>query len=85
MGFDAVAEALRDALDELLELGVLEGVETPAQLAQVRAENCTEIQGYYYSKPVPAGQVPGLIQRIANQHSRPALVRAYALAYGSIT
>ena len=62
-----------------------EGVETAAQLAQVRAEDCTEIQGYYFSKPVPAGQVIELIQRIADQHSRPALVRAYALASGSDT
>src|SRR5215207_5607538 len=33
MGFDAVAEALRDPLDELLELGVLEGVEPAAAVA----------------------------------------------------
>ena len=33
MALDRVAEALRDALDQLLELGVLEGVEAPAAVA----------------------------------------------------
>ena len=31
-----------------------EGVETKEQLDQVRAEGCTEIQGYYFSPPRPA-------------------------------
>jgi len=38
-----------------------EGVETEAQLEQMRAEGCTEAQGFYYSKPVPAGEVGGLL------------------------
>ncbi len=49
-----------------------EGVETEAQLMQVKSEGCTEVQGYYFSKPVPAGQVAGLIRTIANR----TLVRA---------
>jgi diguanylate cyclase (GGDEF)-like protein len=34
-----------------------EGVETPAQLDQVRAEGCTEAQGYLVSLPLAAGEV----------------------------
>ena len=30
-----------------------EGVETAEQLAIVRAEGCSEMQGYYFSKPRP--------------------------------
>ncbi|KAB2969184.1 EAL domain-containing protein [Zoogloea sp.] len=33
---------------------VAEGVETPAQLAYLRQKGCDEIQGYYFSRPVPA-------------------------------
>ena len=42
-----------------------EGVETAAQLGEVKAAGCTEIQGYYFSRPVPAAQVSGLIREIA--------------------
>jgi EAL domain-containing protein (putative c-di-GMP-specific phosphodiesterase class I) len=42
------------------ELGLAvtaEGVETPAQLAFLKAEACDEIQGFYFSKPVSAKAV----------------------------
>jgi EAL domain-containing protein (putative c-di-GMP-specific phosphodiesterase class I) len=38
-----------------------EGVETKEQLDQMRAEGCTEVQGYFYSKPLPASEVPQLL------------------------
>ena len=38
-----------------------EGVETQQQLDLMRAEGCTEVQGYYYSKPVPASEVMQLL------------------------
>ena len=38
-----------------------EGVETEEQLRQVRREGCTEVQGYLVSRPVPAGEVDGLL------------------------
>ena len=34
-----------------------EGVETEAQLDRIRAEGCTEAQGFLMSRPVPAGEV----------------------------
>jgi EAL domain-containing protein (putative c-di-GMP-specific phosphodiesterase class I) len=40
-----------------------EGVETSEQLEMVRSEGCTEIQGYLFSKPVPAGEVTELLAR----------------------
>ena len=33
---------------------VAEGVETDDQLGFLRAHGCREVQGYYYSKPLPA-------------------------------
>lgn len=38
-----------------------EGVETPEQLALLRAEGCTEIQGYIISRPLPAAQARKLV------------------------
>jgi EAL domain-containing protein (putative c-di-GMP-specific phosphodiesterase class I) len=38
-----------------------EGVETPEQLERVRAEGCTEVQGYLFSPPRPAADLGGLI------------------------
>jgi diguanylate cyclase (GGDEF)-like protein len=39
-----------------------EGVETDEQLARLRAEGCTEVQGYLFSQPRPASEVPSLLQ-----------------------
>ena len=38
-----------------------EGVETQEQLDQMRAEGCTDVQGYFYSRPVPAGAIAQLL------------------------
>jgi EAL domain-containing protein (putative c-di-GMP-specific phosphodiesterase class I) len=44
---------------------VAEGVETPEQLAALVAEGCNIMQGYLFSKPQPASEVPGLIATAA--------------------
>ena len=41
-----------------------EGVENIDQLARLRSEGCTEVQGYFFSKPRPAEEVPELIRRL---------------------
>ncbi|WP_052833051.1 EAL domain-containing protein [Bradyrhizobium sp. LTSP885] len=38
-----------------------EGVETQEQLDQMRAEGCSEVQGYFYSRPVPASEIAQLL------------------------
>jgi diguanylate cyclase (GGDEF)-like protein len=38
-----------------------EGVETAAQLEKMIAYRCTEVQGYYFSRPVPAAEIAGLL------------------------
>ncbi|HEX8446556.1 MAG TPA: EAL domain-containing protein [Sphingomonas sp.] len=39
-----------------------EGVEDPEQLAALRLEGCTNVQGFLFSRPVPASQVIGLFE-----------------------
>lgn len=41
-----------------------EGVETDDQLAQIRAEGCTDMQGYFFSMPLPVGEIPALLARV---------------------
>ena len=40
------------------------GVETPEHLAHVRAEGCHSVQGFYYSKAVPAGEIEALLRNL---------------------
>jgi diguanylate cyclase (GGDEF)-like protein/PAS domain S-box-containing protein len=41
---------------------IAEGVETPEQLAFLRAEHCVEGQGYYFSQPLAAAQLAELLE-----------------------
>jgi diguanylate cyclase (GGDEF)-like protein len=44
-----------------------EGVETLEQLWRLRAEGCTEVQGYFFSKPKPVEEVASMLQNIVRQ------------------
>ncbi|MGO4869730.1 MAG: putative bifunctional diguanylate cyclase/phosphodiesterase [Roseiarcus sp.] len=63
----SMARALVRAIARFaVDLGVAttaEGVETLEQLECVRAAGVDEAQGYYFSRPVPAAEVAGLIAR----------------------
>ncbi len=46
---------------------VAEGVETEDQLANLAARSCQNFQGYYFSHPLPADQISGLLALRANR------------------
>ena len=48
-----------------------EGVETEEQMRCLDLEGCIEVQGYLYSKPVPANEVTDLLTKLSEKHSRP--------------
>ena len=59
------------SLAHSLELDIVaEGVETKEQLERLRAEDCDEVQGYYFGRPLPASEF------LALAFEAPALVRS---------
>jgi EAL domain-containing protein (putative c-di-GMP-specific phosphodiesterase class I) len=62
-GGDAIVHAII-ALARSLGIAVTaEGVETQAQLDLLRAQNCAQVQGYLFSRPVPPEAVLELCER----------------------
>ena len=78
----AEAVAIVRAVTQMgLSLGMsttAEGVETTAQLDIIRAEGCTEVQGYLYSPPKPAGEIAKMIAAAAAETDMPGTVASAA-------
>ncbi|HEY5625385.1 MAG TPA: EAL domain-containing protein, partial [Dehalococcoidia bacterium] len=63
---DAAIASTIIAMAHALELSVIaEGVETEEQLTFLREQRCTEFQGYYCTKPLPADELEELLRRSA--------------------
>ena len=58
----AIASAIVTLAHSLGIQVVAEGVETKEQLAFLRSRRCDGIQGYYFSKPLPAGECEALLR-----------------------
>ncbi|WP_264572270.1 MULTISPECIES: putative bifunctional diguanylate cyclase/phosphodiesterase [unclassified Sphingobium] len=67
-GATAVIDAVLQMARRLGMQTVAEGVETIAQARYLRARGCTLGQGFLFSKPVPASQVPSLLRGKAYGH-----------------
>ncbi len=60
----AIAKAIINMGKALGLTVVAEGVETTEQDAFLRGHACDELQGYLFSKPVPAANVPSLLRPV---------------------
>ncbi len=70
-GQDAIIRAIAALGVSLGMATVAEGVETAEQLARIRAEGCTSVQGYLFSRPVPPERVASLLEELAVQSHTP--------------
>ena len=65
----AVVKAITDLASALNMETTAEGVEEVEQVAALRAHGCTNVQGYLFSKPVPAGDVLPLLGADLSRHA----------------
>jgi EAL domain-containing protein (putative c-di-GMP-specific phosphodiesterase class I) len=60
---DAAIASAVIALGHSLRLTIVaEGVETAEQLAFMRERGCHRVQGYYFSRPMPAGELTAFLR-----------------------
>ncbi|MGH7077051.1 MAG: EAL domain-containing protein, partial [Acetobacteraceae bacterium] len=57
----AIVRAVTGLCNSLGMTTTAEGVETEEQLAALSAERCTEVQGFLFSRPRPASEIPALL------------------------
>ncbi len=63
----AIVAAIINMAHSLGMQTIAEGVETSGQLAFLRLQGCDEVQGYYFSKPLPAMQLEQFIKQAIKQ------------------
>jgi EAL domain-containing protein (putative c-di-GMP-specific phosphodiesterase class I) len=66
---EAIVELITNLGVKLKMATVAEGVETVEQLDRLRQLGCSAAQGYLFSRPVPAEDVPDVITRCEQRQS----------------
>jgi diguanylate cyclase (GGDEF)-like protein len=84
VGNPAIVQAITSLARSLSMETTAEGVETKEQLEQLRLLNCTNAQGYYFSRPVDAAAAGALIEKWRRRVPREKPLRAaFGLAVNS--
>ena len=84
-GGAAIVRAIAGLGTSLSLTTTAEGVETREQLAILRDEGCTEVQGYLFSRPVPSSEIPALLNSVSeppyssSEMFAPEFLRRFAL------
>ena len=65
----AIVRAVTRLAGNLGMATIAEGVETSEQLEILRAEGCTQVQGYLFSRPKPVREIPEMLNRSAERTS----------------
>lgn len=60
----SIVRAVLGLGESLDMMTIAEGVETREQLDKLRDEGCTSVQGYYFSRPRPASEVPAILAKL---------------------
>ena len=61
---DTIIAAVANLCQQLGMITTAEGVETNQQLEILAAGNCTEVQGYLFSRLCPSHEIPALCERL---------------------
>jgi EAL domain-containing protein (putative c-di-GMP-specific phosphodiesterase class I) len=73
-GCDIIVAAIIGLCERLGIITTSEGVETQAQLSQLAALNCTEAQGYLFSRPRPIDDVAELCRTLTRPAKQPVVL-----------
>jgi len=60
---EAIVTAIINMVSSLGLQTIVEEVGTTGQLAFLRLQGCDEVQGYYFSKPLPAEQFEEFVEK----------------------
>jgi EAL domain-containing protein (putative c-di-GMP-specific phosphodiesterase class I) len=64
MRMAGMVRAMIQLAQSLEMIPLAEGIETEAEFNFLRANGCRLAQGFYFSRPVPAEDIPALVQRV---------------------
>jgi diguanylate cyclase (GGDEF)-like protein/PAS domain S-box-containing protein len=70
---ESITQAVIAMAHSLRLRAIAEGVETAQQLEFLRSHGCDEIQGYFFSKPLPYDELTRLLAELRSTPSRPDL------------
>ena len=68
---ESITQAVIAMAHSLRLRAIAEGVETAQQLEFLRRHGCDEIQGYFFSKPLPYDQLTKILAQLAGPAPRP--------------